>query len=69
MKRLVRISWLRTYRPWHWLPRIYAGNGVTTNLLVIGWVGFEYYPNAPRQTAERSGASLHADVGLSGGDA
>ena len=46
VKRIVRISWLRTYRPWHWLPRVYPGvNGVTTRLLVIGWLGVEYYPN------------------------
>ncbi len=46
MKRIVRVSWLRTYRPFHWRPRIYPGvNGVATRLLVIGWLGVEYHLN------------------------
>jgi hypothetical protein len=47
VKRIVRLAWLRTYRPFHWWPHIYPGvNGVTTNLFVIGWVGVEYQPNS-----------------------
>jgi hypothetical protein len=47
--RIVRFSWLRTYRPFHWWPETYPGvNGVKTSLLVIGWVGVEFHPrNAP----------------------
>ena len=40
---IVRVSWVRTFRPFHWWPRIYSGvNGVTTRLLVVGYVGVEW---------------------------
>jgi len=45
MKRIVRVSWLCSFRPWHWIPKIYPGvNGVTTKLFVIGYIGIEYLP-------------------------
>ena len=45
MKRIVRVSSMRTYRKWHWLPKRYGGvNGVTTELFVWGWLGVEYAP-------------------------
>lgn len=51
MKGFRHWHWLRTFRPWHWLPKVYPGvNGVKTNLVVLGWVGFEYLP-VDRNTA------------------
>ncbi len=40
---IVRVCTMRTFRPWHWCPRIYNGvNGVTTRLFVWGWLSIEY---------------------------
>jgi len=46
--QLVRISSARTFRPFHWMPRVYDGvNGVHTKLLVVGWLAIEYWDCYP----------------------
>jgi len=41
--KIIRVASMRTYRPFHWVPRIYNGvNGVTTRLWVWGWLSVEY---------------------------
>ena len=50
--RIISVRSVRTFRPWHWTPRRYAGvNGVTSALIVWGWWGMELEPQDNQEKA------------------